>query len=98
MYKVSMKAARINADLTLIEAADKIGVDVRKIKLTKYKSCIAFCKALHLISRCIVIIVIYGSVALGAEKLHATVGGSVRLQTFKDLRAVVQDGGGGMEG
>lgn len=32
MYKVSMKAARINADLTLIEAADKIGVSISTVK------------------------------------------------------------------
>lgn len=32
MYKVSMKAARINADLTLEEAAGKIGVSVSTIK------------------------------------------------------------------
>ena len=32
MYKVSLKAARINADLTLEEAAVKIGVSVSTIK------------------------------------------------------------------
>lgn len=31
-YKVSMKAARINADLNLTEAADKLGVSVSTVK------------------------------------------------------------------
>ena len=32
LYKVSMKAARINANLTIAEAADKIGVGISTIK------------------------------------------------------------------
>ena len=32
LYKVSMKAARINANLTIAEAAGKIGVGVSTIK------------------------------------------------------------------
>ena len=32
LYKVSMKAARINADLTLVEAAEQIGVSVSTVK------------------------------------------------------------------
>lgn len=31
-YKVSMKAARINAELNLAEAADKIGVSISTVK------------------------------------------------------------------
>jgi transcriptional regulator with XRE-family HTH domain len=31
-YKVSMKAARVNAELNLAEAADKIGVSISTVK------------------------------------------------------------------